>query len=86
MKKMKAVLGILLICFLVSTMSETKVYVKSGKVWVGIGYLAAKKGASPVASALISTISIVDAGTWAFAVGSVATPLAGAVAGAVVGL
>jgi hypothetical protein len=56
-----------------------------GKVWLGISYLASKRGASAEANLAIGAIGLIDAAAWGFGVGIVAGPVGGAVAGVVAG-
>jgi len=55
------------------------------KVWLGISYLASKRGASAEATLAIGAIGLIDSMAWGFGVGMVAGPVGGAVAGAVSG-
>lgn len=84
--KMKSVLALVVICAGFAITSKSQIAVKDGEVWVGIGYIAAKNGASAEAGAAIGAIGILDAAAWGFGVGMVAGPVGGAVAGAVAGL
>jgi len=60
-------------------------FVKDGEVWLGITYLASKRGASAEANLAIGAIGLMDAAAWGFGVGMVAGPAAGMAAGLVSG-
>lgn len=87
-KKIKRVLSLILIC----TMAFGFAFVakekqsNNAKAWAGIGYMAAKKGASAEAGLAIGIIGVwestLQGAVWGAAFGSAA----GACAGAIVGL
>lgn len=85
--KLKSLVALVAICGTFGFISNTDIQAKAGEVWLGITYVAAEYGdVSNEANVAIGAIGIADAAVWGFAVGSVATPAAGAVAGAVAGL
>jgi hypothetical protein len=65
--------------------SGAQISAKDGEVWLGISYLASKRGASAEAALGIGAIGIVDAAAWGFGVGMLAGPFSGMVTGAAVG-
>ena len=73
------------ICSGFAVASPNEAPVKDVEVWAGIGYLAAKRGASAEAGLAIGAIGIIDAAAWGFGVGMVAGPVGGMLAGAAVG-
>lgn len=81
-KKIKAVFAMLTFCLAFATVTKS-VQPTSGKVWLGITHIMGKKGYSTNATTAVGAIGIMDAAAWGFAVGSVGTPVAGVIAGAV---
>ncbi len=59
---------------------------RTGRFGQGIGYLAAKRGASAETGLAIGAIGIVDAAAWGFGVGMIAGPAGGVIAGAAAGM
>jgi len=84
--KIKSLLVLTAICGSFAMASPTDVPVQDGEVWAGIGYLAAKRGASAETGLAIGAIGIVDAAAWGFGVGMIAGPAGGMIAGAVTGM
>lgn len=85
-KRIKLLLGIFFICFAFSITSATKPTAREGKVWLGIGYVAAKNGASAEAGLAIGAIGLTHATVHSIAWGmAFAGGPAGIIAGAVVG-
>lgn len=79
--KTKSLALLLTICTVLGVSSNMLSKPKTNKIWLGIGYLAAREGASPGAGAAIGAVGILDAAAWGFGVGMVAGPVGGAVAG-----
>ncbi len=84
--KLKSMLVLTAICGSFAMASPTEVPVKDGEIWAGIGYLAAKRGASAETGLAIGAIGIVDAAAWGFGVGMIAGPAGGVIAGAAAGM
>lgn len=84
--KMKSLVILLAICGSFALGNIESAAPKSGEVWVGINYLAARRGASAEAGIAISAIGIIDAAAWGFGVGMVAGPAGGMLAGVAVGM
>ncbi len=84
--KFKSIFALVAICAMFTAFSNSNLKAKAGEVWLGISYVMAENGASNEASLAVGAIGVADAAVWGFAVGSVATPIAGAVAGAAAGL
>lgn len=84
--KLKSLVALIAICGTFSFVSNTDVQAKAGEVWLSITYVMAEDGACNEAVLAVGVIGVADAAVWGFAVGSIATPFAGAVAGAVAGL
>jgi hypothetical protein len=84
MKNLKTSFALLSVClaFIVLTKSPQQ---KSSKVWLAITHVMSRNHASAGATTAVGAIGILDAAAWAFAVGSVGTPVAGAVAGIAAG-
>jgi len=86
-KKIKLAFVGLLTCCVFAITSNASVTVKNGKVWLAITTVASyQRPNKPGAIAAIGAIGIADAAVWGFAVGSVATPVTGAIVGAAAGL
>ncbi len=85
-KKAKILLVLGAICLSFAFASKENLSTQAGEIWVGIGYLGSKNGASPEVTAAIGAIGVLDAAAWGFGVGMVAGPAGGAIAGAVAGL
>ena len=84
-KKVTALSMVICICASLSfVVKEKKHY--AGEVYAGIGYVAAKKGASAEAGLAISIIGVADSALQGFAWGAAFGGPAGAVAGITVGL
>ncbi|MBF1530777.1 MAG: hypothetical protein HXO02_02930 [Prevotella salivae] len=89
MKKFnKKIMAIALICAISCTTGFVvkEKQSREAQAWVGIGYLATKKGASPEAGAAIGVIGVVQGGIHSAAWGMAFGGPAGFIAGAVVGL
>ncbi len=84
--KLKSLFVLSSICGSFAFASPAEVPVKDGEIWAGIGYLAAKKGASAETGLAITAIGIVDAAAWGFGVGMVAGPAGGLIAGVATGM
>ncbi|MGN7885426.1 hypothetical protein [Dyadobacter sp. 22481] len=84
--KAKSLALLLTVCTVLGVSSSMLSKPKSNKIWVGIGYVASREGASAGAGAAIGAIGVLDAAAWGFGVGMVAGPVGGAIAGAVSGL
>jgi len=84
--KLKSLIAMIAICGCFAMGSQNRFAVKDGEVWAGIGYLAAKNGASAEAGLAIGAIGIIDAAAWGFGVGLVAGPAGGIIAGAAAGM
>lgn len=84
--KIKSLVVLVAICGSFAMASPNEVPVKEGEVWAGIGYLAAKRGASAEAGLAIGAIGIIDAAAWGFGVGMVTGPVGGMVAGVAAGV
>jgi hypothetical protein len=80
MKNLKASFALLSVCFAFAILTKSAQQ-KSGKIWLAITHVMSKNGASAEATTAVGAIGIMDAAAWGFAVGSVGTPVAGAVAG-----
>jgi hypothetical protein len=80
-KKVSSIVALMGICGCMAFSSG----VNDSKVWLGIGYIASKSGASAEAGLAIGAIGLLDAAAWGFGVGMVAGPVGGAVAGIVAG-
>lgn len=80
-KKVTSFVALMGICSCIALSSG----ITENKVWLGISYLASRRGASAEASLAIGAIGLVDSMAWGFGVGMVAGPVGGAVAGAVSG-
>lgn len=80
-KKVSSIVALMGICGCMAFSSG----VNDSKVWLGIGYIASKSGASAEAGLAIGAIGLLDAAAWGFGVGLVAGPVGGAVAGIVAG-
>lgn len=80
MKNLKTGFALLSVCFAFATLSQSTQQ-KSGKVWLAITHVMSRNHASAGATTAVGAIGILDATAWAFAVGSVGTPVAGAIAG-----
>lgn len=83
---MKSLVAMIAVCGCFAWGSQNQPAVKDSEVWAGIGYLAAKRGASAEAGLAIGAIGIVDAAAWGFGVGMVAGPAGGVIAGAAAGM
>ena len=79
MKNLRTSFALISVCFAFVILTKSTQQ-KSGKVWLAITHIMSKQGASAVGA-----IGIMDAAAWGFAVGSVGTPIAGAVAGIAAG-
>ena len=84
--KIKSLVVLIAICGSFAMASPNEAPVKDGEVWAGIGYLAAKRGASAEAGLAIGAIGIIDAAAWGFGVGMVTGPVGGMVAGVAAGV
>ena len=84
-KKIKATFALLTLCSAFAVIPSLGTKPSIGKVWLGITYIISKEGYSAEASTAVGAIGIMDAAAWGFAVGSIGTPVAGAIAGAVSG-
>lgn len=84
MKNLKSSFTLMAVCFAFATLSKSPQQ-KSGKVWLAITHVMSARGASANATTAVGAIGIMDAAAWGFAVGSVGTPVAGAVAGIAAG-
>lgn len=82
--KLRSLVTLSLICGMFGFVTSKNVQIKAGEVWLGITYVLSKNGASAEATLAVGAIGAADAALWGFAVGCVATPVAGAVAGIVV--
>lgn len=80
-KKVSSIVALMGICGCMAFSSG----VNDSKVWLGIGYIASKSGASAEAGLAIGAIGLLDAAAWGFGVGMVAGPVGGAIAGIVAG-
>lgn len=85
MKNLKTSFALVSVCLAFVVLTKSTQH-KSGKVWLAITHVMSSHGASPGATTAVGAIGILDAAVWGFAVGSVATPSAGAVAGIAAGL
>ena len=84
MKNLKTSFALMSVCFAFVILTKSTQQ-KSGKVWLAITHVMSKHGASAEATTAVGAIGIMDAAAWGFAVGSVGTPIAGAVAGIAAG-
>lgn len=80
-KKVSSIVALMGICGCMAFSSG----IAESKVWLGIGYVASKAGASAEAGLAIGAIGLLDAAAWGFGVGMVAGPVGGALAGIVAG-
>jgi hypothetical protein len=85
-KKFRLLATVALICCLFAATSTTTVEVKEGKVWLGIGYLAAKRGASAEAGVALGAVGLLHSTVHSIAWGAALGGPAGAAAGLVVGV
>jgi len=83
--QIKSIFAMASLCLVFASISVKDVQVNSGKVWWGISEVVSSGGAGIGVRAAVGAIGIADAAVWGFAVGSVGTPVAGAIAGAVAG-
>lgn len=83
-RKVKSGFAMLTVCLAFATVTKST-QPTSGKVWLGITHIMGKNGASTNATTAVGAIGIMDAAAWGFAVGSIGTPVAGVIAGAVAG-
>ena len=86
MKKVKLLAIVALICCATAVASTSKVQVKDGKVWLGIGYIASKNGASAEAGLALGGIGLLHGAVHSIAWGAAFGGPAGAAAGLVVGV
>lgn len=85
-RTIKLLASILIICGIFSVASVSKVEVADGKIWLGIGYLAAKKGASAEAGLAVGSVGLLHTTIHSIAWGAAFGGPAGAAAGLVVGV
>ena len=74
------------LCLCLGSLAAMQSRSPANKVWVGLTYLAAKRGASPGSVAVMGVAGVWDATLMGVAFGSVAGPAGAAVAGATAGL
>jgi len=74
------------ICAIFAIASSFKLERRNGKLWVGVGYIAAKNNVSAAGGVVIGVAGVADSALQGFAWGLAFGGVAGAIAGAAVGL